>query len=62
MLFSAGFVDAKIVSTSPHRGESRGRKCGNRTYAVATAPTEPSHVAIVDDRPLQPLTGHWSTF
>jgi 2-polyprenyl-3-methyl-5-hydroxy-6-metoxy-1,4-benzoquinol methylase len=60
MLYSAGFVDPSVVSTSPHRGETPGRKCGNRTYGVAHAASKPARVAIVDDEPLQAIAGHWS--
>ena len=60
MITNAGFGNAAVVSTSPHRGEAPGRQCGNRTYGVADAPIKPAHVAIVDDKPLQPLADHWS--
>ena len=55
MIAAAGFADAEIVSTSPHRGETEGRRCGNRTYCVATATTRPAPVAVIDAKPLQPF-------
>jgi hypothetical protein len=54
MIAAAGFRDGRVVSTSPHAGESPGRRCGNRTYCVAQAPTNPVPIAVVDDRPLRP--------
>ena len=55
MIAAAGFTNVEIVSTSPHRGETEGRRCGNRTYCVATAPTLPAPVAVIDVKPLQPF-------
>jgi SAM-dependent methyltransferase len=37
MIFHAGFVDCKLLSTSPHPGETDNRILGNRSYYIARA-------------------------
>jgi hypothetical protein len=37
MTAHAGFKDPRLVSTSPHPGESPGNVCGNRSYFIADA-------------------------
>lgn len=37
MMAAAGFRNPQVVSTSPHKGEEKGRYCGNRSYFFASA-------------------------
>jgi hypothetical protein len=37
MMAHAGFKNPRLVSTSPHPGESAGNLCGNRSYFIADA-------------------------
>lgn len=41
MLLSSGFRNPRLVSRAPHTGETKHRRCGNRSYFIADAAPNP---------------------